>query len=443
VRRRRRAALAVLALAATAVLAAGGGSTWSAFSATTSSGSNSFSSIADWTAPSVTASVIAHSASGAGVKASGTYAVYANVSDSGNPASGVASVTANVGSITTGQTSVALTACSSQCTVGGVTYSYKSAQLTAGAGLAAGSVSYTVTATDSAGNAAGAAGFSVTVDNTAPAASASVVAHAAAGAKIKASGTYNIYANATDGGSGVDTVTANVSGITTGQTSVALPPCPSACTVGGTTYAYKSAQLTANAGLASGSVGYTVTATDSAGNSSAAAGFTATVDNTAPTASDVQTANGGATTGRPELNDTVTLTFSEQIDPNTVVSGWTGSATNIVVRVSNAGAGNNDIVTFWNSANSTQLPLGSVNLGRAGFVNTSATMTFGASGTASSMVQSGTVVTITLGTPSGTANRVTNNTTMTWLSSTAPADLAGNLATGNTATEGGVADAEF
>jgi hypothetical protein len=270
------------------------------------------------------------------------------------------------------------------------------------------------------------------------------VAHANIGAaRIKAGGSYFVYANAGDSGTGLNTVTASVNSITTGQTAVALSPCSSSCTVNGTTYGYKSAQLTANAGLAAGSVTYSVTATDFPGNSSGATSFTGTVDNTAPTASNVQTANGGSLTGQPQASDTITLTFSEQMDPDSILAGWTGSATGMVVRISNAGAGNNDIVSFWNAANTSQLPLGSVNLGRAGYVNTGTTITFGASGTASSMTQAAATVTITLGTPSTTANRVTNNTTMTWSSSTTPTDLAGNAGTGNTATESGSADREF
>jgi large repetitive protein len=442
----RRLALLTLALLALAALVAGGSGSWAAFSSTTSNGPGSFSSAPDWTAPTVSASVIAHSASGAGVKSSGTYAIYANVSDTGNPASGVSTVTANVNSITTGQTAVALSACSSSCTVGGVTYGYKSATLTANSGLTGGaSINYTLTPKDAANNTGSAQTFSVTVDNTAPTSLASVAAHATAAARVKASGTYYVYANASDASSGVDTITANVNVLTAGQTAVPLTACSSSCTVAGTTYAYKSAQLTADSTVTAGSKTFTITATDAAGNATAATSFAATVDNTAPTASAVATANGtGGTTGKPELNDTVTLTFSEQMDPASILSGWSGSSTPIVVRISNAGGAAHDFVTFWDSTNTTQLTtLGNVDLGRAGYVNTGATITFGASGAASTMVQSGAAVTITLGTPSTTANRVTNTTTMIWNSSSSPTDLAGNAATGNARTEGGTADAEF
>lgn len=113
----------------------------------------------DWTAPTVSASAIVRTGGGiAGyVKASGTYYVYANATDSGNPASGVATVKANVGSITSGQSSVTLTAGS--YTAAGVSYKYRSAQLTAS--NVSGSKNYTVTATDSAGN-SGSESFSST-----------------------------------------------------------------------------------------------------------------------------------------------------------------------------------------------------------------------------------------------------------------------------------------
>jgi hypothetical protein len=428
---------------AVAALLAGRG-TWSAFSQTTSDGPAAFSSAVDWTAPSASASVIAHSSKGPGVKAGGSYAVYANVTDSGNPASGVSTVSANLGSITSGQTTAALSACSSSCTVGGVTYGYKSSTLTANAGLAAGSVSYTLTSKDTAGNTSSAQSFSVTADNTAPTALAGVAAHATAGAAlVKQGGSYWVYANATDTGSGVDTVTADVGNLTTGQTAVALSPCPSSCTVNGTTYAYKSAQLSTNGTLSAGSKSITITATDAAGNAGSSSGLTATVDNTAPAASDVQTRNNGSTAGRPEQGDTITLTRSEQMDPDSILSGWTGAATNLVVRIGNSGSGAHDFVTFWNAANTTQLPLGSIDLGGSGYVSTGAIVTFGATGTASSMVQSGAGVTITLGTASSGARTVSVNHTMIWTPSTTPTDLAGNSASGASASESGTSDVDF
>ena len=93
----------------------------------------------------------------------------------------------------------------------------------------------------------------------------------------------------------------------------------------------------------------------------------------------------------------VTLTFSEIIDPQSVLAGWTGAAQNVVVRITNNAGG--DLLTVRNAANTAQLPLGSVNLIGTAYVT--ANRDFGATGTASTMVQSGTTITITLGTPSG------------------------------------------
>jgi hypothetical protein len=257
---------------------------------------------------------------------------------------------------------------------------------------------------------------------------------------IRQAGTYFVYANVTDGGctpSGIATVRADVSTITTGSTVVALSA--GAFTVGGVAYNYRSASLTANATLTAGAKAYTISSTDVATNSQTQAGYSVTVDNTRPTASNVQTANGGATVGKPELGDNVTLTFSEIIDPQTVLAGWTGAATNVVVRITNQGGG--DLLTIRNAANSAQLPLGSVNLIGTAYVT--ATRDFGATGTASSMLQSGTAITITLGTPSGATGTQAVAGTMTLTPTTTLTDSAGNTCQTTVASESGAADVEF
>jgi hypothetical protein len=70
---------------------------------------------------------------------------------------------------------------------------------------------------------------------------------------------------------------------------------------------------------------------------------------------------------------------------------------------------------------------------------------FGATGTASTMVESTNTITITLGTNSGgngAIHTVGSNTDMAWDSTTTPYDAAGNTASGNTFTEGDN-DSEF
>jgi len=283
--------------------------------------------------------------------------------------------------------------------------------------------------------------FSAASDFRAPTASRSVIAKTAGGTAgfIKQGGTYFVYADVSDTGnpaSGISTVTSNTSNVTASASSTALSA--GSFTIGGLTYSHRTASLTANAVLLAGSYNYTVTSTDVAGNSGTQT-FSVTVDNTAPTGSDVQTANGGSIAGRPELNDTITYTYSEPIDPNSILAGWTGTATNVVVRVNN-NTPTNDQVQIWNSANGAQLPLGNVNLGGTGY--TTANITFGATGTASTMTMSGNTITVKLGTQSA-AGTTGANSTMVWTPSATATDRAGNAASTANVTESGAGDKEF
>jgi hypothetical protein len=254
---------------------------------------------------------------------------------------------------------------------------------------------------------------------------------------IRQGGTYFVYANVADAGCGISTVTANVVTIQTGATAV--PLVLGSYTVGGVTYNYRSASRTANGTLAAGAKAYSITSTDIVSNSQTQSGYSVFVDNTRPTGTDVQTANGGATAGKPELGDTITLTFAEEIDPQTVLAGWTGSATNVVVRIANNAAG--DRVTIRDAANAAQLPLGTVNL--VGLAYVTATRDFGATGTASSMVQTGATITITLGTPSGATGTEAVVGAMTLTPTATLTDRAGNTCMTTVANETGAADVEF
>lgn len=159
-RGRARLALSLAALAASALTVG-----LSAASFTdTSQNPQTVSAVADFLAPTAGASTIAKSQGGVAgfVKKSGTYYVYANATESGNPASGIASVKADVSALTSGQTAVGLVAGS--YTVDGDSFNYRSAQLTASSSLSAGSKSYSLTLADTAGNSRTQT-FAVTADN--------------------------------------------------------------------------------------------------------------------------------------------------------------------------------------------------------------------------------------------------------------------------------------
>ncbi len=155
-----------------------------------------------------------------------------------------------------------------------------------------------------------------------------MIAKSAGGAagSIKQGGTYYVYANVTGSGTppaGLGSLTADVSAITTGQTAAALSS--GSYTVDGQSYNYRSARSPPRAACPAGTDAFTVKLTDSAGTATSTS-YSVTVNNTAPRASDIQTANvAGGTAGKPELGDTMTFTFSEPIDPDTVLSGWDGS----------------------------------------------------------------------------------------------------------------------
>jgi len=287
-------------------------------------------------------------------------------------------------------------------------------------------------------------------DFRAPTASASVILKSQGGTPgfIKQGGSYTVLAQVTDTGnpaSGVSSVTANVTSVTAGQTAAALSA--GSFSAGGVSYNRGSAGLTAGASLTEGTKTYSLTSTDVAGNSGTQSSFSVVVDNTAPTAADVQTTNhAGGTAGKPETGDTIVFTFSEPMEPGSILAGWTGGATSVVVRIDDGGGLlglGNDALTIRNSANSAQLPFGSVDLGRGDYRVTALGLGGPINFTSSSMAMSGSTVTVTLGTPDATADTAGGSGTMTWGPVATPYDRAANVMTTASATESGGADREF
>jgi hypothetical protein len=290
--------------------------------------------------------------------------------------------------------------------------------------------------------------ISAAPDWVAPTVSRAAIGKAAGGSTgyIRASGTYYIYAAAGDTGapaSGIGSVTANVTTVTTGQTAV--PLVAGTYTAGGVSYQYRSAQLTAKATLAAGPLAFSVAATDQAANSSPAAAFSVTGDNTVPSAFAVQATNvAGGTLGKPELGDTLTLTYSETMDWSTILAGWDGGTTTNVGLVLINGGSSSDYIQIY-SLGQVQLPLGNVYLNRtdvaAGGAGTY--VTFGETGTPTTMTASGAALTFVAGTASGTVGTAGAAGAMTWTPSTAATDRAGNASTATTRTESGTSDRDF
>lgn len=313
-------------------------------------------------------------------------------------------------------------------------------------GVSDGSHTFSVKARDAVGNESSPASYTWTVDATAP---TSAITFPVSGSFYNASG-YNagcgtgvgdFCGTASDsGGSGVATVQVSIQQGTSKYW-------------GGTSYNASSEMLFTATGTTSWSYGfaaanfspdgtYTVRAkaTDAAGNITTAVS-TFTIDTTAPAGSDIQSTNGsGGTNGRPEAGDTVIYTYTEAMEAASIQAGWSGASTNVVVRINNGGA---DTMTVWDASNTTQLNLGSLSLGRSDYVT--GNVTFGATGTPSTMVKSGSNITITLGSVSDPAltGTAAGGGTMVWTPSASAADPAGNAcSTANTSELSG-ADKEF
>ncbi len=277
----------------------------------------------------------------------------------------------------------------------------------------------------------------IAVDATAPTVSA-VLQKSTLGltGATRSSGSYRIYANVVDPGdpaTGVNTVRADASALTSGQTSVILNP--GSFVVGGVTYGYRTGQLTTGSGVTAGTKTYTVTATDVAGNSSGPLPFTAVVDNTAPVATSIEILNGGTTPGKPETGDRVVFGSSERLDPESIQAGWDGSATAVTVRITNNGGG--DRIRIRNAANNANLPFGTVFLTNTGYVTAQRDFT------GSTMVQVNGVITVTLGTPSGTTGTVITPSIASWNPTTTVDDAAGNPMVNTAVNEGGTSDVQF
>ena len=426
------------------------------------SGNTSFNVTVDNTAPPVASKVACHNSSctssyaGAGK----TYYVYAQVTDA---ASGVDTVTTDPRNITaSASATTAMTSSGGPWTVGGTSYTYRSAQLTADSGLANGATpSFTVTPTDTVTNSAASSG-NVTIDNTAPTAGTPELdkGFGRFQNRIRANGTYFLYADPSDASSGVGTgsVTANVdvdasNRITTGQTSVTMCYSASGYTIpvyhntADATFHYKSdsdgvcdgsfTALTTDSGIPDSSRDWAITVTDGAGNS-AGANRTAIFNNTQVSAATAKINNtSGGTVGKLEQDDHIDFSFNGSTDPESVISGWTGNALDgtgdVVVRLTDGGGScvaSSDQLQVWNATNTVQIKVGTVCLGGTGYNATGSTITFGATGTPSTIEAGFTnPLQVTLGTSSNagctsTCDQTTD-TTATWTPASGMYNLGG------------------
>ena len=266
---------------------------------------------------------------------------------------------------------------------------------------------------------------------------------------VRAGGSYTVLAAVTDDPSsnppaGVGGVQGDVSALTTGVTGVPLPAA--ATTSGGQTWSHRSATATVPADRAAGSYPGNVTARDAASPvNTSALSFTTVVDNTAPTRTGATTANGGVP-GLMDAGDSITYRWSEVVDPQSVLAGWTGAPVPVTVQATNNALLVGETVTVRDATNSTQLPLGTIDTNLRDYVT--AATTFGGPGNAtrSTMAWDATTgaVTVRFGPPdvSGTTTGNGGMNDYSW-SPAVVFDRAGNLSDTTTYTDPGGAARGF
>jgi hypothetical protein len=280
--------------------------------------------------------------------------------------------------------------------------------------------------------------------NAAPDVTAAVIGKSAGGGVgfLKRSATFYVYANATDDFS-VSSVRATLTNITGSSSAVTLTA--GSYTAGSISYGYRSAVLTASSSF-SGTKSFTVTATDAGGLTDTFTG-SVTLDTTAPTARSIATTNHtGGVDGRAEQGDTAVVTFSETIDPNSIVDGWDGAGRDVQAAIVDGGGTTNDVLRVYAESAAfdpaASLPVGTIDLGRWDFVTSGAYAVFGltsVNGTASTLTLADKTLTITLGPLDlGASSTTTSNETERYTPVATLTDLAGNAAstTGVTASGG-------
>jgi hypothetical protein len=184
--------------------------------------------------------------------------------------------------------------------------------------------------------------------------------------------------------------------------------------------------------LAQGTYTATASQSDAAGNVGTTAATTFTIDTTAPTAVSVTTTNvAGGTAGVLDAGDTISFTYSEAIDPASIIAGWNGSGSQSVTLnwINNA---NNDTFTASTAAGAVHLATNvalNANVLKKNWTTTG-TLTR----------TSATTFTITLdATPpnSAIAPNPAPGANIAWTADTAAKDLAGNPVTAGTVTQTG------
>jgi hypothetical protein len=260
---------------------------------------------------------------------------------------------------------------------------------------------------------------------------------------VRPGGTYRVYADVpVDSGappSGTKRVVSDVTSLSSDAGSDAAPLTDGTFALGGHVYSRRSATLTVDPATPEGVRTFTLTATDNDDNQTVRLNLPVTVDATPPATTDVQaTDHAGGVAGRAEAGDEITYTFSERVEPDTILAGWDGTVQAATVRLADAPGG--DELRVYDGADATATALGTIDLGGTDYATSDVKFTD------STIVMSTSApwtATVTLGTATGATTTQATATTSTWAPLAAITDVAGNALPTTPRSETGAADVDF
>ncbi|ASN41072.1 signal peptidase I [Arthrobacter sp. 7749] len=301
--------------------------------------------------------------------------------------------------------------------------------------LASASYSFRAVATDEAGNSTTSAPIANRlVDNT-----VSSVSLDDPGTYLTGETTLSASANSTSGVGSVR-IQSSPAGTNTWITRCTLAATPYSCSWDTRT-------------VADGLYDFRAILTDAAGKETISASVTSRrVDNSPLRGADVQTVNGTGTAGKIDAGDTLSFTYSQQVNLASVTPGWAGADLPVTLRlrdgnVQGLGTGNSaDIVDIQRPGSTVNL--GSVNT-KGNFAKTKKTVTFSATMRASTITTAGvpkTVVTVTLGAPTSGAGSLRASTTtsaMIWTPLSSVTSTTGVASSVAPVIESGTPDRDF
>ena len=158
---------------------------------------------------------------------------------------------------------------------------------------------------------------------------------------------------------------------------------------------------------------------------------------------DVQTVNGGTTSGKLQSGDKIIFTFSRQLDPATISAGWNGAAKTVAARIK-------DGLLVGGSSKADRFSVDSVNLGfvtlNDDFVKNSKNVASRSTMTLATQLVNGvnrSVITITLNASPASADVPAAAAAMSWSPSSLAKGLNGAACSTAVATESGSLDKDF